>query len=106
MKQGITRDLAGTHPTWQHASTKVPGRVGKRKREGKLKIKGLAQLRHNIEPKLEKHKGKPIIVTCAMGHSARKTAMQLAKAGFPDTKLGSVPGYGTDQRLATVDSRP
>jgi rhodanese-related sulfurtransferase len=33
--------------------------------------------------KLEKHKGTPIIVACAMGSSARKTAMQLTKAGFP-----------------------
>lgn len=33
--------------------------------------------------KLEKSKGTPIIVTCAMGSTARKTAMQLTKAGFP-----------------------
>lgn len=37
--------------------------------------------------KLEKQKGKPIIVTCAMGHSARKTALQLAKAGFPEVSV-------------------
>lgn len=31
---------------------------------------------------LEKNKDKPIIVVCAMGMSARKTAMQMLKAGF------------------------
>ncbi|MDM7861586.1 rhodanese-like domain-containing protein [Alteromonas sp. ASW11-36] len=37
--------------------------------------------------KLEKHKGKPIIVACAMGNSARKTALQLTKAGFPNVSV-------------------
>ena len=37
--------------------------------------------------KLEKHKGTPIIVICALGHSARKTATQLTKAGFPNVSL-------------------
>lgn len=32
--------------------------------------------------KLEKSKDKPIIVVCAMGMSAKKTASQLLKAGF------------------------
>lgn len=32
--------------------------------------------------KLEKNKDKPIIVVCAMGMTARKTAMQMLKAGF------------------------
>lgn len=31
---------------------------------------------------LEKHKDKPIIVVCAMGATAKRTAMQLLKAGF------------------------
>lgn len=31
---------------------------------------------------LEKHKDKPIIVVCAMGASAKRTATQLLKAGF------------------------
>ncbi|WP_100658061.1 rhodanese-like domain-containing protein [Alteromonas flava] len=37
--------------------------------------------------KLEKYKDKPIIVACAMGHSARKTALQLVKAGFPQVSV-------------------
>ena len=41
------------------------------------------EIREGQFTKLEKQKGKPIIVTCAMGHSARKTALQLTKAGFP-----------------------
>jgi rhodanese-related sulfurtransferase len=32
--------------------------------------------------KLEKHKAQPIIVVCAMGMNAKKTATQLFKAGF------------------------
>lgn len=32
--------------------------------------------------KLENEKNKPIIVVCAMGVSAKRTAMQLLKAGF------------------------
>ncbi len=31
---------------------------------------------------VEKYKGKPIIVVCAMGMSAKRTASQLNKAGF------------------------
>lgn len=31
---------------------------------------------------LEKHKDKPIIVVCAMGMTAKRTASQLLKAGF------------------------
>ncbi|XOV79795.1 MAG: rhodanese-like domain-containing protein [Aestuariibacter sp.] len=36
---------------------------------------------------LEKHKNKPIIVVCAMGMTARKAAMQLLKAGFPQVTV-------------------
>jgi len=32
--------------------------------------------------RLEKDKSKPIIVACAMGASAKKTAVQMTKAGF------------------------
>ena len=36
---------------------------------------------------LEKFKSKPIIVVCAMGVSARRTASQLVKAGFPQVAV-------------------
>lgn len=36
---------------------------------------------------LEKNKDKPIIVVCAMGMTAKKTAMQLIKAGFPQVSI-------------------
>lgn len=36
---------------------------------------------------LEKFKSKPIIVVCAMGVSARRTASQLVKAGFPQVSV-------------------
>ncbi len=36
---------------------------------------------------LEKMKNKPIIVVCAMGMSARKTATQLLKAGFANANV-------------------
>ena len=36
---------------------------------------------------LEKLKSKPIIVVCAMGVSARRTASQLIKAGFPQVSV-------------------
>jgi len=45
------------------------------------------EIREGEFTKLEKHKGTPIIVTCAMGHTARKTAMQLIKAGFPNVSV-------------------
>lgn len=37
--------------------------------------------------KLEKHKSQPIIVVCAMGMSAIKTASQLLKAGFSEAAV-------------------
>lgn len=36
---------------------------------------------------LEKNKDKPIIVVCAMGMTAKKTAMQLIKAGFSQVSI-------------------
>ena len=36
---------------------------------------------------LEKNKDKPIIVVCAMGMTAKKTANQLFKAGFPNVSV-------------------
>ena len=36
---------------------------------------------------LEKSKSKPIIVVCAMGNTARKTALDLYKAGFANATL-------------------
>lgn len=39
---------------------------------------------------LEKYKDKPIIVVCAMGMSAKRTASQLLKAGF--TQAGVLKG--------------
>ncbi len=37
--------------------------------------------------KLEKYKSQPIIVVCAMGMSAKKTASQLIKAGFTEAAI-------------------
>jgi len=45
------------------------------------------EIREGQFEKLEKHKGTPIIVACAMGSSARKTALQLTKAGFPEVSV-------------------
>jgi rhodanese-related sulfurtransferase len=36
---------------------------------------------------LEKHKDKPIIVVCAMGMTAKRTATNLAKAGFSQVSI-------------------
>lgn len=36
---------------------------------------------------LEKHKDKPIIVVCAMGMTAKRTAMQMLKAGFSQVSV-------------------
>lgn len=40
------------------------------------------ELKNGNFTKLEKSKDKPIIVVCAMGMTAKKTAAQLLKAGF------------------------
>jgi len=50
-------------------------------------ILGATQLKAELLNKgdfatLEKHKDKPIIVVCAMGMTAKRTATQLLKAGF------------------------
>lgn len=36
---------------------------------------------------LEKHKGKPIIVVCAMGMTAKKTASSMLKSGFDNVSV-------------------
>lgn len=47
---------------------------------------------------LEKFKSKPIIVVCAMGMSARKTATQMLKAGFAQVSVlkGGMNTWTTD----------
>ena len=50
-------------------------------------ILGASQVKSELLDKgdfttLEKHKDKPIIVVCAMGMTAKRTASQLLKAGF------------------------
>ncbi|QJR80525.1 rhodanese-like domain-containing protein [Alteromonas pelagimontana] len=45
------------------------------------------ELRAKNFKKLENVKGKPIIVVCAMGNSARGVASSLNKAGFDDVKV-------------------
>lgn len=44
-------------------------------------------LRNKEFAPLEKFKSKPIIVVCAMGNSARQTALDLFKAGFTQATL-------------------
>ncbi|WP_100642723.1 rhodanese-like domain-containing protein [Alteromonas facilis] len=51
------------------------------------------EIREGNFSKLEKHKDKPIVIVCAMGHSARKTASQLSKAGFAQVSVLK-GGYG------------
>lgn len=46
-----------------------------------------SELDTNDFSKLEKHKSQPIIVVCAMGISAKKTASALLKAGFTEASV-------------------
>ena len=46
-----------------------------------------SELESNDFSKLEKHKSQPIIVVCAMGMSAKKTASALLKAGFTEASV-------------------
>lgn len=46
-----------------------------------------SELEANDFSKLEKHKSQPIIVVCAMGMSAKKTAAALLKAGFTEASV-------------------
>lgn len=46
-----------------------------------------SELESNDFSKLEKHKSQPIIVVCAMGMSAKKTATALLKAGFTEASI-------------------